>query len=61
MLVVISPAKTLDYKTAMPNPVSTDFEFEQESQQLIDNLKEKSPEDIKKLMKLITQNENINK
>ncbi|MCH2206433.1 MAG: peroxide stress protein YaaA [Lentisphaerales bacterium] len=52
MLVVISPAKTLDYKTAMPNHVPTDYEFEQESQQLINNLKEKSPEDIKKLMKL---------
>ena len=30
MLVVISPAKTLDYKTAMPDHVVTDFEFETE-------------------------------
>lgn len=52
MLVVISPAKTLDYETAMPNHVSTDFVFETEAQQLIDNLKDKSVEDIKSLMKL---------
>ena len=52
MLIVISPAKTLDYETAMPKHEPTSFEFQSEAQQLIDDLKKKSPEEIKKLMKL---------
>ena len=52
MLVVISPAKTLDYKTTMPKHLATSFEFEAEAQELIDNLKTKSADDIKKMMKL---------
>ena len=51
MLLLISPAKTLDFEpTALKQ--KTKSRFLKESQVLIDVLKKKSPDDIKKLMKV---------
>jgi len=51
MLFVISPAKTLDFDT--PVTAETSYpRFKKETMELINVLKEKSPEDIQKLMSL---------
>ena len=52
MLMVISPAKTLDYETPPITKKSTQPRFLDHSAELIDVLKEKSPQDIAKLMSL---------
>jgi len=52
MLMVVSPAKTLDYETVLPTGEFTIPEFLKESQILIDELLGKSVDDIKALMKL---------
>jgi uncharacterized protein len=52
MLIVISPAKTLDFETA---PVTKDFtqpEFLKESRKLISELKKLSPSEVSSLMKI---------
>ncbi len=50
MLMVISPAKTLDFETPAKTKVSTQPDFLDQSQQLIDELRELSPSDISGLM-----------
>ncbi len=52
MLVVISPAKTLDYETAPVTPRSTQPRLLDESQQLIDGARKMSPAQISSLMKI---------
>lgn len=52
MLMVISPAKTLDYDTPAITEKSTQPRFIEHSAELIDLLKEKSPQEIAKLMSL---------
>ncbi len=52
MLMVISPAKTLDYDTPPVIEQSTQPRFVEHSVELIDVLRDKSPQDIAKLMSL---------
>jgi cytoplasmic iron level regulating protein YaaA (DUF328/UPF0246 family) len=52
MLMVVSPAKTLDYETELPINEFTQPEMLGESQQLIDQLKKLTPIDVASLMKL---------
>lgn len=52
MLIVISPAKTLDFETAPSTEKCSQPRFLPQSQQLINELKELSTADIAKLMKL---------
>lgn len=50
MLMVISPAKTLDFETPPVTKVSSEPEFIPQSKQLVKQLKSMSPEDISELM-----------
>ncbi|UAW97856.1 peroxide stress protein YaaA [Halopseudomonas nanhaiensis] len=52
MLMVISPAKTLDYDSTPITDKFTQPRYLDDSQELIDVLKEKSPQDIAELMSL---------
>lgn len=52
MLMIISPAKTLDFETPAKTSVSTIPDFLDRSQQLIEELRELSPADISELMKI---------
>mgnify|MGYP003679990500 CR=1 FL=1 len=52
MLIVISPAKTLDFETAPNTQSCSQPRFLSQSQQLIDELKDLSTADIASLMKL---------
>ena len=52
MLIVISPAKTLDYETLLPIQRSSQPALLQDSQELIDDLKKLSPPDITRLMQV---------
>lgn len=52
MLMLVSPAKTLDYETPVPIEEFTQPEFLDQSQLLIDELKELTPKDVASLMKL---------
>lgn len=52
MLIVVSPAKKLDYKTTVPTEEFTQPDFLKKAQQLINNLKKCSPEEISSLMGL---------
>ncbi len=52
MLLVISPAKNLDYDTPANTTEFTQPDFLQESQQLIDELRHLAPQDISKLMSI---------
>ncbi|NRA24003.1 MAG: peroxide stress protein YaaA [Oleispira sp.] len=52
MLTVISPAKTLDFETPAITDHYTQADFLEHSAELIDQLKQQSPEDIGSLMKL---------
>lgn len=52
MLLVISPAKTLDFDTPVKTKVSTTPDFLNQSQQLIDELLGLAPADISSLMKI---------
>jgi uncharacterized protein len=55
MLIVLSPAKSLDYKTPVKVKAPTLPEFVSESAKLIADLKRLSPQDIAKLMGLSDQ------
>lgn len=55
MLIVLSPAKSLDYKTPVKVKTTTLPEFVSESAKLIADLKKLSPQDIAKLMGLSDQ------
>lgn len=50
MIVVISPAKTLDYESPLPTEKHTQPEFLDDSQELIYTLRNYTPEDIGQLM-----------
>ena len=52
MLIVISPAKTLDFETAPITKVYTQPEFLKESRQLVSQLKELTPAEVSSLMKI---------
>ncbi len=52
MLAIISPAKTLDYKTPTPDLAKTQPQLTAYSQQLIDICKKLSPQDVASLMKI---------
>ena len=52
MLVVISPAKTLDFETPARTDVSTIPGFLEDSQILVERMRELAPADISKLMKI---------
>jgi len=52
MLIVISPAKTLDFETPPATKIYTQPRFLPQSQQLIDQLQKLSTQDIASLMKL---------
>ncbi|WP_339338966.1 peroxide stress protein YaaA [uncultured Oceanicoccus sp.] len=60
MLMVISPAKTLDFDTPATTKVSTQPDFLDQSQQLIDELRELSPSDISSLMSVSDKLGNLN-
>ena len=55
MLIVLSPAKSLDYKTRVKVKAPTLPEFVSESAKLIAELKKLSPQDVAKLMSLSDQ------
>ena len=52
MLIVISPAKTLDFDTAPGTKVHTQAEFLKESRQLVKQLKGMTPVEVSSLMKI---------
>ena len=52
MLILISPAKTLDFETPAPTKLFSQSDMLPESERLIDILSTKSPADIEKLMKI---------
>ena len=52
MLILLSPAKTLDFDTPSNAPVNTQPTFLSQSAQLIDVLRDYSPDELGKLMKL---------
>ena len=52
MLILISPAKTLDYESPLPTQEYTQPRFTDQSQLLIDELRKFAVQDIAKLMKL---------
>lgn len=52
MILVLSPAKTLDYDSDLPYEATTQPDFLQESQELIDVLKDHDVDDIQSLMKI---------
>ena len=55
MLMVISPAKTLDYETAPVPKTATQPDFLDDSAQLIEELRPLAPHDISKLMSISDQ------
>lgn len=52
MLIVISPAKTLDYDTAPVTDLQSTPDFIPETKRLIEGLRELAPQDISQLMKI---------
>ena len=60
MLMVIPPAKTLDFETPAKTKVSTQPDFLDQSQLLIDQLRELSPSDISGLMSISDKLGNLN-
>jgi len=60
MKIVLSPAKKLDLKSDFPNYDYTKPVFIDEAKQLIEVMKQKSPDEIKSLMKLSDNLANLN-
>ena len=52
MLLIISPAKTLDYESPIPYKGKSELDFVKESAQLVRILRKLKPEEISKLMKV---------
>ena len=50
MLLVVSPAKNLDYETPIPTKRNTKVALLDKAQELIDGLKELSPQGVSNLM-----------
>ncbi len=55
MLMVISPAKTLDYETKPTTKTATEPDFLSDSQELIEQLRTLAPQDISELMSISDQ------
>ena len=60
MKIVISPAKSLDFKTVSPIETITDFVFSKEATQLQSVLKKKKPEELATLMSISEKLSNLN-
>lgn len=60
MLMVVSPAKTLDYETDLPIQEFTQPDFLADSQELIDQLKDLTPADVASLMGLSDKLSDLN-
>lgn len=60
MLMLISPAKSLDYESPLATKKHSQPAFLEDSQQLIDELRELSPPDIQTLMKISPQLADLN-
>ena len=60
MLLIISPAKTLDFESPAKTKTKTVPDFLEDSQQLIDDLRELSPADISELMGVSDKIGNLN-
>lgn len=60
MLTLISPAKTLDFETPSVTDTFTQADFLDHSAELIDQLKQQSPDDIAALMKLSSKLSELN-
>ena len=60
MLALISPAKTLDYETALPTDTYTQPRLLQQSQQLIDVCRKLSATEIASLMSVSEKIANLN-
>ena len=50
MKVLLSPAKSLDFKSQLPTEKNSDLCFQKEAEYLNSILKRKSPEDLSQLM-----------
>ncbi len=60
MLVVISPSKRLDYKSKIPNVVSTNIRFSKEAEMLSEALKQYQPAELAQLMNISIDLANLN-
>lgn len=60
MLMVISPAKTLDFETLPTTSEHTTPDFLDDSEELIEQLREMSPHDVSALMKISDKLGNLN-
>ena len=60
MLIVVSPAKTLDYETPSKTKIHTVPDFLKESQVLIKRLREFAPQDISELMNVSSNIADLN-
>jgi cytoplasmic iron level regulating protein YaaA (DUF328/UPF0246 family) len=60
MLMVISPAKTLDFETPAKTKVATSADFLEQSQILINDLQQLSPADVTELMGISDKLANLN-
>ena len=52
MIALVSPAKSLDFKSSSPISIYSESEFLDKSKELVDVLKTYSPSKISKLMKI---------
>jgi len=60
MKIVISPAKSLDFNTEVPTQEHTKCQFLKQAEELNQVLKQKSPKDLSKLMKISDNLGNLN-
>lgn len=60
MLIIVSPAKTLDYETPVKTRTHSQPRFLEDSQQLVKELKRLSPEDLTELMKVSSRIAELN-
>lgn len=60
MKIVISPAKSLNFETALPTSKYTESEFLKESRQIQKVLKQQSPNDLAELMHISTKLADLN-
>jgi len=60
MKIVISPAKSLNFETALPTSKYTESEFLKESRQIQKVLKQQSPNDLSELMHISTKLADLN-
>lgn len=60
MKIIISPAKSLDFDTVLPTDKFTESPFLKQSKKISEVLKQKSPSDLSKLMKISEKLANLN-